>query len=345
MIGSGTQDDPWVPLTAEELNDAWSNKGGFIDFTCDIDLLDMKLGPTCKTQKPIVNLNGFSLIVNSLTAPYGTVFNYSSGAREISNGIIIINKTVPLMNMVSVTFGNPNNSVSNILVVNKSDNICRVAVNAGAALINNACINLYGKYDSLNRFDLVYQNEVSSIKGVYVIGEASHEHIISHGLDKNIWYVKEWLGGKNLCIEQKGHSFVAGVTRFNGLNISTNVTVIGHLCGERWDCVSDSDGKFKINLGTYNFPVSVFSIDYVNRNLREYNHYDVGDVAITHPDNGVKFTCIKSGVTDALPTDFPSTGEVVLGGAIFTVSNIIPSSCAGPMIPSKKYSNYVNKPK
>lgn len=340
MIGSGTQLDPWIPLTAEELNDAWSIQGGYIELTCDINMFDIALGASKSTNPPSVNLNGFNIkIKNFVTA----ILNYGSDYFFMCNGVITVSADVN--RSFYFTAGFNGNKLKNILLINESRFISYLSNASQLKKENIACINTRINQSSLNGYSCVYQPNQINERFFYVIGMASASHLAENGFPTDIWYINDYLGGKNLSIEKTGVAFVSGVTSFNGLPLKMEVNIISSEKSILWRGLSDSQGKFTINLGVYNKPVSVFSTDFINKKLRSYDKYTKGDVAITYPDNGLKFTCIADGVTDVMPDSLPSTGVITLGTAIFNVSNINPSACAGPMIPARKYSNYGIKSK
>lgn len=338
MIGSGTQLDPWIPLNAAELKDCWSNRGGYIDLTCDIDMLDLVFGNPCSYPAVVLNLNGFIVYVyNMYNGMY--VFSHSDSLSVIKNGIVSVEGLASYFN-----YGDSGSYVENLIIVNSKSSSFRLSVGSGGTRVNVVCINKSVNISSIGRFSAIYQNEMYQGK-FFKVGDAKPSDIDTIGLPKNVFYIDNYLGGNNLRIEKKGKSFVAGVTKFNGNPVKMELTVVGSKSSAKWFAYSDDVGAFNINLGSYSDPVSIFASDIVNKKLRGNNSYIVGDVALAYPDNGVKFTCITGGVTGDLPNMLPSTGTVTLGTAVFEVKNISPSSCAGPMIPASKYSNYGIKSK
>lgn len=344
MIGSGTQDDPWVPISAAELNDAWTKKGGFIDLTTDIYMGDVQLGGAIASPMPILNLNGFRLIISKVTDGYDVIFNARSGSKVIKNGCVVISGGVNKQKLY-VIYGGSYEQLEDILVINESLSVCAVKRTTNIKSIKCACINTNANYTESYGFTIVYQGDPNGLNGFFKVGNASSDQLLENGFNLKTWYVDSWLGGKNVRIEKTGVSFVAGVTLSNGIPKKMEVTVIGSSNGVTWSGVSNDNGEFNINVGSYQLPVSVFSSDVINKKLRAYMPYDSGDVAITDVGNGVKFTCTSSGVTDSIPDDLPSSGVVNLGSATFNVSNINHSACAGPMIPAKKHSTYGIKSK
>lgn len=342
MIGSGTQLDPWIPLNAAELKDCWSNRGGYIDLTCDIDMLDLVFGDPQQTPAVVLNLNGFNIVVRVV---YGSkrLLSHNDNGSKITNGLITF---IPMQNYndVSINYGDGGSFIENVILINNSNIVVNVTAAGNGDRKNIICINNNINATSIGRYSGIYQSQLVSGK-FFKKGEAKPSDIDTIGLPKDVFYIDNYLGGNNLRIEKKGKSFVAGVTKFNGNPVKMELTVVGSKSSAKWIAYSDDVGAFNINLGSYSDPVSIFASDIVNKKLRGNNSYIVGDVALAYPDNGVKFTCITGGVTGDLPNMLPSTGTVTLGTAVFEVKNISPSSCAGPMIPASKYSNYGIKSK
>lgn len=346
MIGSGTENDPWVPLTAAELKDCWSNRGGYIDLTCDIDMGDIVFEDPRASPVVVLNLNGFCLTISRVTT--GAYANYLMGyygkRSIIKNGIIIVSSLIPSKETV-ISVGDSGSTIENLVLVNNSNSIVKVSQSSSGGIRRNiVCINYIVNIASVERYSCVYQNQLYS--GLFFKkDEAKADDIDAANLPRDIFFISNYLGGKNICIVKTNRTFVAGVTSANGIPASMIITVLGSRDGARFTGVSDERGVFNINLGIYTEPVSVFSTDIINRVLRSDSAYSKGDVAITNPDNGVKFICTAAGITGDLPAQLPSSGSVTIGTAVFEVKNITPSSCAGPMIPANKYSNYGIKPK
>ena len=346
MIGSGTQADPWVPLTAAELKDCWSNRGGYIDLTCDIDMGDIVFGDPKASPFVTLNLNGFKIHIRSLYK-YGAngahyVFSFTDNNSTITNGIVIVDSSVNAN--VYINYGDKLSTIKDLILINYS--FIPIMVSFGVSGVRKciACINFNSSLVNVGMYSCVYQEQIYS-GNFFRIGNASPLDIVKANLPADVFYVENYLGGKNLCIEKKGKSFVSGVTSQNGEAVKMEVTVLGVKSNAKWIGYSDDAGVFTVNLGSYSDPVSVFATDIINKKLRSNNAYSSGDVAIPFPDTGIKFVCIVSGTTSELPNPLPTTGTVTLGTAVFEVKNISPSSCAGPMIPANKYSNYGIKSK
>lgn len=341
MIGSGTESDPWVPLTAAELKDCWSNRGGYIDLTCDIDMGIFILGDP-SSSKTIFNLNGFSLYIRQ---KYSGQFLFSKADRfsVIRNGVIFFIPDID--DKISyINFGDLGSIVSDLVLVNESSYNVNVSYRSNGDRNNIVCINKKTNMTSIDRYACVYQSALNGSL-FFKIGEALPEHIYNSKLPTDVFYIDGYLGGCNLRIEKTGKSFISGVTHDNGNPVKMELTVVGVKSSAKWSGYSGEDGAFTINLGSYSAPISVFAYDIINKKLRSNNAYLVGDVAITSPDAGVKFTCVTAGVTTELPNPLPSAGTITIGTAVFEVKKISPSSCAGPMIPANKYSNYGIKSK
>ena len=346
MIGSGTENDPWVPLTAEELKDCWSNRGGYIHLTCDIDMGNIAFGNPKASPIVTLNLNGFKIHIRSLykygPEGYYYVFSYNDYKSTITNGIVIVDCNVN--NYVYINYGDELSTIKDLILINY--NFSPVSVSLGSRGYRKyiACINFNSSLSSVEMYSCVYQEQIYS-GNFFRIGNASPLDIVKADLPADVFYVENYLGGKNLCIEKKGKSFVSGVTSQNGEAVKMEVTVLGVKSNAKWIGYSDGAGVFTVNLGSYSDPVSVFATDIINKKLRSNNAYSAGDVAIPFPDAGIKFVCVVAGSTSELPNPLPTTGTVNLGTAVFEVKNISPSSCAGPMIPANKYSNYGIKSK
>lgn len=337
MIGSGTENDPWVPLTAEELKDCWSNRGGYIDLTCDIDMGKLVFNDPVRSPRVFFNLNGFSLYIRTKRSN-NYLFSYNDYASNIMNGVIFFIPDVD-DKMSYINNGDAGSTVSDLVLVNESSYNVNVSYSSGGVRNNIVCINKKTNMAGINRYACVYQSVLNG--GLFFkIGNALPEHIDNAKLPRDVFYIDDYLGGRDLRIEKKGKSFVSGFTKVNGSPLKMAVTVVGVESSAKWTDYSREDGSFTVSLGSYADPVSVFANDVINKKLRSNNSYSAGDVAIPFPDEGIKFVCIVSGVTTELPTPLPVTGTVNIGTAVFEVKKISPSSCAGPMIPANKYSNY-----
>lgn len=347
MIGSGTQADPWVPLTAAELKDCWSNRGGYIDLTCDIDMGDIAFGDPKTSPRVTLNINGFKIYIRTLyrsgTAGAYYIFSLNDNKSTITNGIIVVDCNVK--ESVYINYGDQYSTIKDVILINYNYSPVNVSFSNGTSDRSCiVCINFNSSLTSVGMYSCVYQEKIYS-GNFFRIGNASPLDIVTANLPADVFYVENYLGGKNLCIEKKGKSFVSGVTSNNGAAVKMEVTVLGVKSNAKWIGYSDAAGIFTVNLGSYSDPVSVFATDIINKKLRGNNAYSAGEVAIPFPDAGIKFVCIASGTTSELPNPLPTTGTVNLGTAVFEVKNISPSSCAGPMIPANKYSNYGIKSK
>lgn len=344
MIGSGTQADPWVPLTAAELIESLSVLGGYIDLTCDINMGNMPF-KTFKAGSQL-NLNGFKITITELSVYQlnGYIIPYDSRQISVINGVIELNPSHNGFGYVLLLYGDKTHSIRNLILINKTSYAVYATWSNDVDRKSCVCINITADHEVTNRFSGVYQNNARGGK-ILKIGDAKPEHLVALDLPADIFYIDNYLGGKNLNIEKKGRSFVSGVTMCGLDAVKMEVTVLGAKSQAKWFGYSDDNGRFTINLGSYSDPVSVFSTDIINKKLRSNNAYSVEDVAIPFPDTGIKFVCIASGSTSELPNPLPTTGTVTLGTAVFEVKNISPSSCAGPMIPANKYSNYGIKSK
>nr|WP_302981466.1 hypothetical protein [Plesiomonas shigelloides] len=333
MIGSGTQADPWVPLTAAELKDCWSNRGGYIELTCDIDMGEIVLGDPKTSPAVRLNLRGFSVTVKKEFREL-VIICENDNRSEVSNGVIVV--AVQGSGKIGLKYGDAGSVWSNLIVQNHSfKKIAGAHTNSLNVFFKSVIVNHLSVFSDFYSFAGCYQNSGS----FYIINKASPSHIYEMGLPDDVFFIESIDGKSNISIKKKSKTYVSGKTLVNGGPVTRDVFVATADMVKLWSSKSLNNGDFKVDLGRWDKPVFVIASDPINKELLPMSRYVVGDVVVMSSNMDIKLTCTVSGDTGELIPDITSnSGVITIGTASFELSDLAPASVKGPMFPAKAAS-------
>ena len=332
MIGSGTENDPWVPLTAAELKDCWSSRGGYIDLTCDIDMGGIILGYPKRSPTATLNLNGFTVTIRQRLGGNYVICDADYNS-SLFNGILKIELNSP--NDLSLKYGDAGSVWYNLIVINKTNVKLKGCYSNGITFRYSVLVNELNVYTDFTTFNGCYQNSGN----FYIINKAEPSQIYAMGLPDDVFFIESINGKSNISIKKKSKSYVSGKTLVNGNPVTRDVFVATADMVKLWSSKSLNNGDFKIELGKWDKPVFVIASDPINKELLPMSRYVVGDVVVMSSNMDIKLTCTVSGDTGALIPDITSnSGVITIGTASFELSDLAPASVKGPMFPAKAAS-------
>ena len=339
MIGSGTENDPYLIVNEDHLIDFFATKTGYANFSSDVILNKL-----VATRSGIyeLNLKGFTLTVNDSSGTEEIIPQNEQGWRavKIKNGNIIcnVNKSVS-RKVITKSRYHDNQSYNSIIEnINVVYNInCQGTVKIGV---------LFTTYGNTKIFSSVIRSESSgsipdltTCKDAYIIhssssikpGDVSYADIPN--LDRNKWKIE--IG--NPIVVKQYKRFLSGKTLVSGTLKKRKVVVISSIDkSSSWEVNSSDDGAFNIILGDYRFPVFVIASDIVSGVLTEGVSVVDGDYLISDENKGKKYYIKKGGVIKNLQSPLPTHGEFTSGDVIIRVEDIAPSSSVGPVTPASR---------
>lgn len=337
MIGSGTESDPYLIISEEQLIDFFTTKKGYANLSRDVVLNE---NISTRKETYYLNLKGFTLTVNDSSGTEEIFTQNAQGYRRVSvsNGNIIcnINKAVSKKVITKSAYHSTQIYNSTIDDVNVVFNVnCQGTVSIGILWTTNN--NPLIKNSVIRSASPSSVPDMITCNGAYIVhtsseikpGNVSYSDIPL--LDRNKWVID---GGNPVVVKQfkrhvSGTTLVAGVKRKRKV---LAVSLIDH--AHVWTENSSDDGSFRIPLGEYPHPVLVIASDITSGVLSEGLSVIAGEYYIAKENNGKKYHINNDGVLKNMPSPLPTQGEFTSGDVIIRVEDISPSSSVGPVNPA-----------
>ncbi|MCL6270727.1 hypothetical protein M3P05_12410 [Sansalvadorimonas sp. 2012CJ34-2] len=330
--GDGTQANPYLIETPEQMRDAFQGGGGHYEVIKNIDMGGMDMGGYFSATSWI---DGKGHVVSNAGQSGSSLYNDFNG--RLYNLHVQFIKTGPYE--ISRIVGDDYGFFENV----------RFEFMDGQ-IQSWAQFRIYG--DRIGSCTGVIINEYhGSDRTTYWCNSGNTKIDVSAtdtdpasypGIDSNVWDITG--GSVPVLIPQSGdysaYTHVMGTTLVDGNPVSRIVRAVG---AGRHELISETtsgaDGSYDLQTSPYTHGVLVYTFDDYGTTLLPGTVYELDD--ITHPKgpNGYRYICVQAGTTgDPLPDAPWPTDQLITGTAIFNAEKIVQPFMHGPVTPVPIYS-------